>query len=64
MLPDKAKADARINQMYVNTLIQILSSVPPPDMDLSNLLLTYGLSSDALQMLTSSEEHKPKGPIK
>lgn len=60
----KAKADVRINQMYVNTLIQILSSVTPPDMDLSNLLLTYGLSSDALQMLTSSEESKPEGPIR
>lgn len=49
----QVSADARIYQAYATTLIQILASVTPPDMDLSNLLSTYGLSDDYIKLISA-----------
>lgn len=49
----QVSADARIYQAYATTLIQILASVTPKDMDLSNLLLNYGMSSDFINLISA-----------
>ena len=61
----QVSADARIYQAYATTLIQILTSITPPDMDLSNLLSTYGMSNEFIQLLSSSTfENKNNSDVK